>query len=502
MSKSSKENASTLPKSVKVRSTCNACQQAKIRCSHEKPTCRRCQKHKIDCVYSMSRRLGRPAKKGDSQSRLEESGASPVRQQQAVDYQDLERKTTKATRRKCHQESTETGIQAPNRAMKRVSKGMGNKVPTSIVSDDISMLDVDIASEVWLQELMSTQLNEPVLNNIDTGYDNNNIDLDDLTDPFNNTKYPGPFVDYSGTDPFLSSIMTVPEPATVHPVASNCLTGFEGLQDQAIILSGSQDMAFFSSSYTSSVDSRQQMQSQSDLSAMSGVPSSRTLMDSYNHKSPFESPENSIYSSENIDTELVPETPKGCSCTPDTWSIGELVRAGLKPSKDETNIDSLLAYQKELQRQAELVLRCRVCSKTESRANLLMVIIVSIDSHLTMLEATATSAKSFLQEGQVLSNLQCGARKQRNVQNSVDLHMETCPLLVGNFQVPIEDKTWFIRCMLQTRLSMLLSTIRRIRVYTQDFFTATPYRGRLMMIMETDRRLQLILMKVRMVTGR
>lgn len=60
-----------LPKSVKVRSTCNACQQAKIRCSHERPSCKRCQKHNISCVYSISRRLGRPAKKRDS---LESAG--------------------------------------------------------------------------------------------------------------------------------------------------------------------------------------------------------------------------------------------------------------------------------------------------------------------------------------------------------------------------------------------------------------------------------------------
>lgn len=54
-----------LPKSVKVRSTCNACQQAKIRCSHEKPACRRCLKQNLVCIYSVSRRLGRPAKKRD-----------------------------------------------------------------------------------------------------------------------------------------------------------------------------------------------------------------------------------------------------------------------------------------------------------------------------------------------------------------------------------------------------------------------------------------------------
>ncbi|KAJ5233140.1 hypothetical protein N7468_006096 [Penicillium chermesinum] len=59
-------HAGQLPKSVKVRSTCNACQQAKIRCSHEKPACRRCQKHQMECIYSVSRRLGRPAKKKDA----------------------------------------------------------------------------------------------------------------------------------------------------------------------------------------------------------------------------------------------------------------------------------------------------------------------------------------------------------------------------------------------------------------------------------------------------
>jgi hypothetical protein len=86
----------------------------------------------------MSRRLGRPAKKRDSQSRLGENGESPVRQQQAVDFPDHERKTSRAAKRKCHQASTETGIQTPNRGMKRISKEMGNKVHTPIISDDIS----------------------------------------------------------------------------------------------------------------------------------------------------------------------------------------------------------------------------------------------------------------------------------------------------------------------------------------------------------------------------
>jgi hypothetical protein len=46
----------------KLRTTCNACQQAKIRCSHSHP-CDRCVSHGFKCVYSISQPLGRPAKK-------------------------------------------------------------------------------------------------------------------------------------------------------------------------------------------------------------------------------------------------------------------------------------------------------------------------------------------------------------------------------------------------------------------------------------------------------
>jgi len=137
LSKSSKASDTTLSKSVKIRSTCNACQQAKIRCGHERPTCRRCQKHKIDCVYSMSRRLGRPAKKRDSQSRLGQNGDTPVRQQQAVDYQENERKKSKPAKKKCDQASPESDIQSPNRDTKKAHEETRNKVHTPIISDEM-----------------------------------------------------------------------------------------------------------------------------------------------------------------------------------------------------------------------------------------------------------------------------------------------------------------------------------------------------------------------------
>lgn len=45
---------------IRVRSTCDVCLDAKVRCSRDRPACRRCLHHGRDCVYSNKRRLGRP----------------------------------------------------------------------------------------------------------------------------------------------------------------------------------------------------------------------------------------------------------------------------------------------------------------------------------------------------------------------------------------------------------------------------------------------------------
>jgi len=48
--------------SLKYRSSCDACQNAKVKCGQEKVSCQRCVAHGIECVYSRSRRMGRPRK--------------------------------------------------------------------------------------------------------------------------------------------------------------------------------------------------------------------------------------------------------------------------------------------------------------------------------------------------------------------------------------------------------------------------------------------------------
>ena len=54
--------------SQKLRASCNACNQAKVKCTKSRPTCARCAKHgDIECVYSVSLRAGkRPAQNNDA----------------------------------------------------------------------------------------------------------------------------------------------------------------------------------------------------------------------------------------------------------------------------------------------------------------------------------------------------------------------------------------------------------------------------------------------------
>ncbi|KAI0377298.1 hypothetical protein F5Y04DRAFT_264777 [Hypomontagnella monticulosa] len=55
-------SSSDASESVKYRTSCDRCQNIKLRCSQEKPACRRCANKGFRCVYSPLRRMGRPKK--------------------------------------------------------------------------------------------------------------------------------------------------------------------------------------------------------------------------------------------------------------------------------------------------------------------------------------------------------------------------------------------------------------------------------------------------------
>lgn len=48
---------------TRLRTSCDACQNVKMKCSQDKPSCHRCRKNGLACVYSPLRRMGRPRTK-------------------------------------------------------------------------------------------------------------------------------------------------------------------------------------------------------------------------------------------------------------------------------------------------------------------------------------------------------------------------------------------------------------------------------------------------------
>lgn len=48
-------------KPVKLRASCDTCNESKVRCSHAKPRCARCERLRISCVYGLSRRSHKTA---------------------------------------------------------------------------------------------------------------------------------------------------------------------------------------------------------------------------------------------------------------------------------------------------------------------------------------------------------------------------------------------------------------------------------------------------------
>lgn len=52
----------------RVRKSCDACQEAKVKCSQKKPSCGRCERQGQPCTYSPQRRIGRPRKRASPAS--------------------------------------------------------------------------------------------------------------------------------------------------------------------------------------------------------------------------------------------------------------------------------------------------------------------------------------------------------------------------------------------------------------------------------------------------
>ncbi|KAL3497176.1 hypothetical protein BJX62DRAFT_4035 [Aspergillus germanicus] len=192
-------------------------------------------------------------------------------------------------------------------------------------------------------------------------------------------------------------------------------------------------------------------------------------------------------------------------CQTHEQAVWDLNRVNICASRTGPSvaIDSILTCQRVLQQLTETILQCRDCSRT--RVNLLMVVIVSIDSLINTLD-TITFAES-----DVINRLfpeyfnplvqdyrsESATRRYKGGSMQLRTQLEACPLIIGGFRVPPEEKFQFVKRVLQSRLSGLLGTVHRIRLCTQESLGPSA-RGRLDMMRGTDQRLKSVIMKLNM----
>ncbi|GIJ98175.1 hypothetical protein Aspvir_000290 [Aspergillus viridinutans] len=386
--KQSKSSPDRLPKSVKVRSTCNACQQAKIRCSHEKPSCRRCLKHNIECIYSMSRRLGRPAKRRESQY----AGLPP--ETQCVDPRRHQRdKKAPVSKRK-----TKEG-QAHNKKDDEddFSPSLGETVAYDTIAVDQTMLDdislddtnlindaIDFSSDSWLQEFLSQQGPE-------LAQESDLFDSLALENPKNDKPLAVLKQGYNHSESSPKSFPTSSPVGEDHPPTASLYLADDPAPNETVA-SSTQFPATIQASYPEFLKKGASVKPQQFSMAEALSAKSWTATEQANllaHSRAWKHPNDVGSPTNNISPSLTPVgtvTGRQCRCQCPDQVIRELIRINICTSRTgpSPTIDSILGSQRVVQHLAETILQCALCSKT--RVNLLMVVVVSIDSLITTLE--------------------------------------------------------------------------------------------------------------------
>lgn len=146
-------------------------------------------------------------------------------------------------------------------------------------------------------------------------------------------------------------------------------------------------------------------------------------------------------------------------------------------------LDMILNIQCGLQNLTEVVLQCTLCA--ENRATLLALVMVNIDALVGVMDRVAAVLLSSSSPSSVATAMGGGGGPRADA-------------VKGGFQTPVEEKYAFVRQVFLGKLGALLAMIRRIRFCMQEMLAGSSSRAQFLMMMETDRRLQMVVMRMRM----
>ncbi|KAL4938119.1 hypothetical protein BDV06DRAFT_226305 [Aspergillus oleicola] len=491
-----------LPKSVKVRSTCNACQQAKIRCGHEKPSCKRCQKHNIECIYSISRRLGRPAKKRDPN--LDSNADGP-----------LSKKIRGQKKKKVKEEPT------PDFGAKDLSADGDDKPLLDALAlgqgtlDNISIDDAGMQTPTFMDIVSAAPFSMP--DNLDMSSDSwlHEFIPNPFTDPPQGCGFPGPFDGDLKVDETTTPSMDLDS----LPIQSEAFSDStsEGIDPPS------------SSSFYAAVNS---CMPPTGSVASHGCLPSNSVYPEHPKEELFSWPQNmpslggnfgesSLFPQLNLskrahDYSFSEEDFKtninrlSRPCQNHNQAVGDLIHASFCATGPTVTIDSILTCQRVLQQLTETILQCRGCA--EIRANHLIMVMLSFESLITALDKITSAENDVVgrlfpeyfgplaREYRADSGLPSHARRFKSGNVQLKKQLDACPLVIGGFCVPSEEKYVFVKGVLQRRLTGLQRTVQRIQVYSQELLAPSTSQVKALLMEEIYEKVQSVTVKLKMLT--
>ncbi len=496
-------------KGTKLRATCDACKDAKVRCNRDVPTCYRCRNQKLKCVYNLSRRMGRPRRnKSDV-----DSGALG-----AEDEQDKEQ----------GQNNCDEGGRKDKTATADSATLLGNSRAEQAQDSGNRPSIID-----------STDHNGHYTgsNSSDAGTQNSST-ISSLLDPFG-----------SPDEYDLNQFHTPTGMSDFDKLAE--IDFFNGPSPGPSIPSGSAIPSSFRMSHwmrpqaTSTLDGvsiREQSNTSRSVAASLSSPSADTLPDGNMmlidglEERPLSSLEDTFdleqrYARDNSgqrtpsavgrhgEIRAAPSQSAMCECY--QTILQKLADIDENQSKNFSSaIDVALMLEQRVQGHIAKVLECGTCAT--KRPTILLLLAIVIDNVVCMFEKSARFANS----RSPVENNNCNDWSNTQYRSTVPTSFRTPqvadmtgagksaaspatrtatdkpPLLVGSHEILSEEKNKFLKLLLQGRLSSLLITLRQLMPYMQRSSPqSSSSRHGTTIMAETYKRLQSIIGRVELWDG-
>lgn len=517
-------------KEPRIRSTCNACQDAKVRCSRDKPICRRCQNQNRPCLYSYSQRLGRPPR--------DATIGTDSREDSRSDDRERDRESVPVENGRGSEARAERGAGAragePGREGElTLNTGTGSQPPSLFrgVSEerqpDVPGWDADTDID------MDTIYKDSSLSIFSNNHNSSSLDFDQFFDSHNaieqrstSQKYPieGNKNDFElDSALFGASHSELPSLSSSVPTSSMSFSSPQITPDSnpnafAIFNANPRSPLTLSSTSYNNHNNDTASYQRTTIPKTSYSESDILHASEFSFRRPVDEKASTLYheSSESILTVTKPIS-----------EVGGHARTGSRHGSQRkcyiqvlhrladlyelqhcntssTTIDQVMEIEKDIREQIFDILDCRFCSIDGPRIFVLLGVVLEnvVDllegiSSAEMLHPPESPASRLVFERDSHQNSSNIANSPQQSNNTSNLNpMSSTSLRLGAYEISGEEKSNLLKHIIHTRLQKLVGTIRKLHDHMHAKFQPANIKTGTMMMVDIHRRLQAVIHRV------